>query len=164
MRNITLVVIHFLTIFCTTIICGQNQSRNQIYKEIQDTDRAEMYSMLEFLIENEHDFTTNTDINYLSEIVYKKSQAFFGLDKLYLKDAYNTEAYLFYATSSHSSTYIMLYNENEILFLGKDNFQNDMNSLLNFIDKNINEKVRFEFFRKVSKIFIYMIEWNYKLE
>jgi len=164
MRNSTLVAVLVLTIFCNTIMCGQNQSRDQIYKEIQDTDSTEMYSMLEFLIENEYDFTTNKDINYLSEIVYKKSQAFFGLDKLYLKDRYNTEVYLFYSTSSHSNTYIMLYNENERLFLGKDNFQNDMNSLLMFIEKNINERERFEFFNKVSKIFIYMIEWNYKLE
>lgn len=116
MRNSTLVAVLVLTIFCNTIMCGQNQSRDQIYKEIQDTDSTEMYSMLEFLIENEYDFTTNKDINYLSEIVYKKSQAFFGLDKLYLKDRYNTEVYLFYSTSSHSNTYIMLYNKNERLF------------------------------------------------
>ena len=162
MRNSTLVAVLVLTIFCNTIMCGQNQSRDQIYKEIQDTDSTEMYSMLEFLIENEYDFTTNKDINYLSEIVYKKSQAFFGLDKLYLKDQYNTEVYLFYSTSSHSNTYIMFYNENEKLFLGKDNFQKDMSSLLMFIDKNINERERFEFFKKVSKIFTHMIEWNYK--
>lgn len=150
-------------IMLSTILYGQNRDRNDIYRDIQNTDKLEMGMMIEFLTENETDFTTNTDKDYLLNVVYKKSQAFLGLQKLYLKDKYNLEVYLFYSTSSHTDTYIMLYNGTNVCFLGKDTFENDLNCLLLYIDKNVDSVNKFSFLQEISKIFIYMIKWNYRM-
>lgn len=155
-------ILFFFVVFCNESF-SQNQNLNDIYKEIKETNKLEMSMMLDFLIKNEPDFTTNTDIDYLLDIVYKKNQAFFGLDKLYLKEKYNAEAYLFYSTSSHTNTYIMICNGNDVIFMGKGNLEDNLRLLLAFTDKNINTKYKISFLQQISKIFTYMIEWNYRL-
>jgi len=81
-------IIFFVIVLCNESY-SQNQNLNDIYKEISDTNRKEMSMMIDFLVKNEVDFTTNTDLKYLLDIVYEKNQTFFGLDKLYLKEKYN---------------------------------------------------------------------------
>lgn len=156
------IIFLFFLIF-STIIYGQNRDRKDIYRDIQNTDKLEMRMMIEFLIENETAFIINTDKDYLLNVVYKESQAFLGLQKLYLKDKYNVEVYLFYQTSSHSDTYMMLYNGTDVLFLGKDTFENDLNCLLLYIDKNVDSTNKFSFLQEISRVFTYMIKWNYRM-
>ncbi|SEI04151.1 hypothetical protein SAMN02927937_02917 [Paenimyroides aquimaris] len=155
-------IIFFVIVLCNESY-SQNQNLNDIYKEISDTNRKEMSMMIDFLVKNEVDFTTNTDLKYLLDIVYEKNQTFFGLDKLYLKEKYNAEAYLFYSTSSHANTYIMICNDNDVVFLGKGNLKDNLSLLLKFTDRNIKSKCKIKFLQQISGIFTYMTEWNYKI-
>ncbi len=109
------------------------------------------------------DFLDNQDFSSTGffKNSYAKGQVFFTVEKCLFEDKFLVESYIFYSNDSHSRKYIMLHSPTEIIFFGKNNCQKDWNSLVSFIDHNIQDCDRMEFLNNLSGFLVQINEWNH---